>query len=117
MPDEDLYLFKYNYDRGSDEQIAKFFKSKEEWVAYEGVEPGVDFFGFNAYPVGYYKHSNIDGGHKSYGKSVGYLTQSFDVRNTREPLFRNFSSGSNGIWRWEALDYWRSIRCVKDVEE
>lgn len=109
MPEEDLYLQTYEHEsRGSEEQIARFFKSKEGWEAYEGVETGVDFFGFNACPVGFY-----DGGHYGYGKNVHYLTQNIVGGIS---YCRGFSLRSNGISSWPSYVY-DSIRCVKDVEE
>ncbi len=114
MPEEDLYLLNYEHEpRGGEEQIARFFKSKEGWEAYEGVEAGVDFFGFNAYPVGFYGESLNGFGYWGYGKSVYYLTQNI-VGGIR--YSRGFSLGSNGISRWPSYVY-DSIRCVKDVEE
>jgi uncharacterized protein (TIGR02145 family) len=101
MPEEDLYLLSVETEtRGGDEQIARFFKSKEGWVAHESVKPGVDFFGFNAYPVGSYSYESNYKGHKYYGQTVGYLTQTFDARDSSSgevALFRYFNSTDNGI--------------------
>lgn len=117
MSEEDLYLMEYHRDRGAEQQVARYLKSEEGWKAYEGVESGVDFYGFNVYPVGFYGGPNANQ-LVGYGETAVYLTQPLnDEYGTI--LFREFSYKDNAIERWRVAtrtsDY--SIRCVKDVEE
>lgn len=118
MPEEDLCLIEYHGVRGAEKQVARYLKSEEGWITYEGVEPGVDFFGFNAYPVGHFDRASNVNRLLSYGKAVGYLTQPLN-NEYGTILTRLFSYKGNAICRWQ-FGGWTgcySIRCVKDVEE
>lgn len=99
-----------NYDRNSGD-VGKKLKSRSGWRFYMQNGNGVDLYGFNALPGGYYQTYNKK--YMYYGTGITFWTSSdFDGENA---ITRELGSHYNGIDRDQFYKvHGCYVRCVKD---